>query len=215
LERGIDANDVEIAVTEAGKPYVKSPPTVTLAYNISHDSSYVAMVFETGDLQPGADAVVGVDIMKVELPRGETVRSFASVLSDQLTGQERLHLANNLQNSSTAMEILFKYWTLKESYTKALGMGLGFDFSRVEYQMLREGMETERVLVDGVALRGWEFRGFTWHDGSSYYVGMAARRVSVDDTEVSWTALASLDDGGSWIRQMSVHDVISHSSPLS
>ena len=47
---------------------------------------------------------------------------------------------------------MFKIWTLKEAYTKALGQGLGFDFRRVQYnEVLSE------VKIDGQDPDGWEF----------------------------------------------------------
>jgi hypothetical protein len=46
---------------------------------------------------------------------------------------------------------LFLLWTLKESYTKALGLGLGFDFKRVEYDC-----ERDLFRVDKRPVRGWE-----------------------------------------------------------
>lgn len=50
---------------------------------------------------------------------------------------------------------LFLTWTLKEAYTKALGVGLGFDFRRIEVDV-----RTNTVAVDGRAPDGWEFMVF-------------------------------------------------------
>lgn len=73
-------------------------------------------------------------------------------------------------------------WTLKEAYTKALGLGMGFDFSRIEYDVPHDS-----VRIDGVAPRGWEFTRFELcnelKDGRiEEYVGVVARFLG-DDTE--------------------------------
>lgn len=59
-------------------------------------------------------------------------------------------------------------WTLKEAYTKALGLGLGFDFSRIEFQLSATdtGDELSRAIVegrlDGARLDDWTFEVVDW-----------------------------------------------------
>jgi len=43
-------------------------------------------------------------------------------------------------------------WTIKEAYTKAIGLGLGFDPSRIEYDMA-----ANMVAIDGVVATEWVF----------------------------------------------------------
>jgi phosphopantetheinyl transferase len=56
---------------------------------------------------------------------------------------------------SQATRTLFQLWTLKESYTKAIGSGLGFDMSRIEYDF-----DSAVLNVDGSPLYGWLIRSF-------------------------------------------------------
>ena len=41
---------------------------------------------------------------------------------------------NSMPNHESKLRRLLSLWTLKEAYTKALGFGLGFDFSRVAFE---------------------------------------------------------------------------------
>jgi 4'-phosphopantetheinyl transferase len=70
-------------------------------------------------------------------------------------------------------------WTMKEAYTKALGMGLGFDFSRIEYDV-----EVDVLRVDGAVPSGWHFDKFVLQDGPDIYQGVVAEYREGTTTEI-------------------------------
>lgn len=70
---------------------------------------------------------------------------------------------------------------MKEAYTKALGLGLGFDFSRIDYNATQE-----TLTIDGETPLGWQIIKFeieNEHDGKQeLYQGVSARFVGGDET---------------------------------
>jgi 4'-phosphopantetheinyl transferase len=70
-------------------------------------------------------------------------------------------------------------WTVKEAYTKALGLGMGFEFSRVEFDAVQR-----QIKIDGKTPKGWKFTLFTIPDADDLYEGVAAEFVGGDGSQV-------------------------------
>jgi len=98
-ERGIPLHAMSFSTTETGKPYiVRRMPTPledanfskstldidpSVAFNISHDNALVAMAFAPGVHGPPGFKL-GIDVMKVHLPRRQTLLPFLETMTDQV-----------------------------------------------------------------------------------------------------------------------------------
>lgn len=70
---------------------------------------------------------------------------------EKLTDAEK-HLVSSDVPENEALSRFFLIWTIKEAYTKAIGLGLGFDLRRIECDI-----PTNTVMVDGVLATQWQF----------------------------------------------------------
>jgi phosphopantetheinyl transferase (holo-ACP synthase) len=109
-----------------------------LDFNISHDGDWVVLA-----LQRDAASRVGVDVMELALPHFERdVASFVETMELALTPRETAWVLAATTGAggyearqAEALRRLYDLWTHKEAYTKALGLGLGFDFARLELRL--------------------------------------------------------------------------------
>ena len=90
----------------------------------------------------------------------------------QLTPRELVYLRRLASSANEATSAVYKLWTLKEAYVKALGVGITFDLSRIEYDFVENVMR-----VNGEPLGAWRIWSFefrcphTERGGDSDYVG--------------------------------------------
>jgi len=161
-QRNVPRSNWSIKCTKAGKPYIDAPKEDKhLGYNIAHNGSLVAMAFSLGRKHKVWN--IGVDVVKMALPRGIDFDTYVDSRRHKLTALEASYLdipdedgtSTLEQRQERALNRLFVIWTIKEAYIKALGQPPGFDFSRVECRI-----PEEEIYVDNKRLTGWEFRLF-------------------------------------------------------
>lgn len=115
-----------------GRPEVVGEGSPRLHFNLSHTDgmAVVAVAF---------DAEVGVDVENAQRP-GETVS-----LADRFFAPAEVAALRALP-AERQQERFFEYWTLKEAYIKARGMGLSLPLDRFAFE-LRSG-QLPRISFD-------------------------------------------------------------------
>ncbi|QRV91258.1 4'-phosphopantetheinyl transferase superfamily [Ceratobasidium sp. AG-Ba] len=162
-QKAVSLGQVKFGKTEYGKPMITSSPT-PLSYNVTHDSDMVAIACEAGN-------PIGVDVMKVALPRNTKMHEFVEFVSDQLSAREKQILQPSSGDEPSRLLWLYRMWTVKEAYTKALGEGVGYDFARIEYDVLNQ-----TVKVDGRVPLGWDIVSFLVpYQADTYVVSVACQ----------------------------------------
>lgn len=150
-EYGLSFHDLsaQIQKGERGKPYLPDFPQIH--FNISHSGS--AAVCALGN-QP-----LGIDVEQLRPARLGAVRRM-------LTDEEKRRL-DACPEQDRDLEF-FRIWTLKESYAKALGIGLALDFTSVEFSFSRQPQGEIRMkrLKAGAQKENvpWRFAQTVWED---------------------------------------------------
>lgn len=103
---GIRECDMVYGSMENGKPFFKN--LTDIHFNISHSCSKVAVAFSDGD--------IGCDIEHIADIEMDVAESFFSKSEYQSIISRNGH--------DERIKSFFRYWTLKESYMKATGMGM-------------------------------------------------------------------------------------------
>lgn len=144
--RGVDADALPVAENEFGKPAFD--PSCGLHFSLSHSGERVMAAV--------SDRPVGCDVEKVG-------RVGSEVFEACLTAEERAFCAA-IPSETERARTFCRLWTRKESYSKAIGVGLSADFASFS------------VLSDEGSLNG-EFKDFDWSDGyiGSVFVSRASR----------------------------------------
>ena len=127
---------VELARTERGKPFVKAPAPGLFNLNLSHHGSWVVVCAHSA-------RAVGVDVMEYEHPKGcRRVADFFATMAGSFTAAEWLAIRAGAPEPGDAhLRTFYQLWSLKESYIKALGVGIGFGLQRASFELLADPRE--------------------------------------------------------------------------
>uniref|UniRef100_G2XM46 holo-[acyl-carrier-protein] synthase n=1 Tax=Oryza brachyantha TaxID=4533 RepID=G2XM46_ORYBR len=156
---GIPLHQIRIDRTLEGKPYLvdldapanssqnKNGSFPGFNFNTSHQGDYVGIASEPLCL-------VGLDIVCISKPQGETALEFIKNFSSHLTDHEW----NCIVSSGSPDEMLtefYMYWCLKEAFVKATGAGVGFGLQRLEFH--HTNWTDISLSIDGEEARKWRF----------------------------------------------------------
>ena len=123
----LEEGGYEIRRTSENKPYVVSHcrQIDSWNYNVSHHGKYVCIASHDSFL-------IGVDIVDITTRTGNISNSYdyVNIFQSQLTKRE-LHVITSQATEEDRYTMFFIYWSLKESFVKAIGKGLGYNLQDV------------------------------------------------------------------------------------
>lgn len=160
---GVDPADCAFEADRYGRPRLVHPAGAPLGFNISHTRGLVACVLARG-------GEIGVDVEDASRPidPGLPRRFFSPDEADALDA-----LPDDARPAR-----FYEYWTLKEAYMKARGMGLSLPLDG--FSMLADTTPVGIRFTDAIDddPRTWQFAQFT--PGPRYRLAVALRRRGPD-----------------------------------
>ncbi|XP_021236241.1 L-aminoadipate-semialdehyde dehydrogenase-phosphopantetheinyl transferase isoform X2 [Numida meleagris] len=151
-------NEIHLQRTSKGKPFLANSVFSVRSnynFNVSHQGDYAVLAAEP-ELQ------VGIDIMKTNLPGSSSIPNFFRIMKRQFTEAE-WHVIKSMNNEWMQLDMFHRHWALKESFLKAIGVGIGFNLQRIEFHVSPLQMEIGKVynetqmLLDGEKEEEWTF----------------------------------------------------------
>lgn len=105
LKTNSDSRNIIYNIGEKGKPFLQNS---NIHFNISHSGEWVVAAF--------SEKETGIDIELIREPNYNVAKRYFSEI-------EILNL-NSTSDPERKRQLFFDYWTIKESYLKAIGTGL-------------------------------------------------------------------------------------------
>jgi 4'-phosphopantetheinyl transferase len=112
-EYNLKDKSIKFEYNPYGKPFLKDYPHIH--FNLSHSGDWVVCALSKTE--------VGIDIEKIDILPMQVAKSI-------LTERELDYLSLGAEDPK---ELFYKYWTLKESYVKAVGEGIHIPFQTFEF----------------------------------------------------------------------------------
>lgn len=128
---GVPYSEIRFVRDERGKPILSYPlkrDFKKVSFNISHHGDFCVLAGEIGDIP------LGVDVMKTEKSRHTNLQEYFRLMNRQFAVSEwetiRGEPSDNLQ-----LEMFYRHWCLKESYVKAIGVGITVNLQSLCFQI--------------------------------------------------------------------------------
>ena len=155
-DRGICGSELRYGFSGHGKPYLTAPEAIP--FNLSHSGDYVMCAV--------SDEEIGCDVEQIRAMDPEIARRFFHPAEyEAISSAPTPELANDL---------FFRYWTLKESFLKATGLGITFPLNAFRIAI---GPEGEISVEQSADRRNYSFAEI---DGAAgYRCAVAKARPSV------------------------------------
>lgn len=159
----IPYSEIVIKRTKEGKPYLENQVEncyfPNFNFNSSHHGDYVAIASEPLCL-------VGLDIVCHGFSENGSAIDYVKNFSPCFTSFEWMNILNAGPNDEDLLNQFYRYWCLKESYIKAVGVGLGYKLERLEFYYPENQVwaDVAYLRIDGKEEKDWRFSLYQFND---------------------------------------------------
>ena len=167
--------NIRLQRTAKGKPVLAKDslnPYPNFNFNISHQGDYAVLAAES-ELQ------VGIDIMKTSFPGRGSIPEFFHIMKRKFTNEE-WETIRSFKDEWTQLDTFYRNWALKESFIKAIGVGLGFELQWLEFDIsplnlgIGQVYKETLLFLDGEEEKEWAFEESKRNE--HHFVAVALRK---------------------------------------
>ncbi|MNZ41675.1 4'-phosphopantetheinyl transferase sfp [compost metagenome] len=154
---GITNSEISLVQNDYGKPLLKD--INHLHFNHSHSGCWVVSAI--------SDQLIGIDV--------ERIHELNLDIAKHCFSAQEFQDLDSLPDNQSKLEYFYDLWTLKESYIKAVGMGLSLPLS--SFTIRKKGRSIQ--LTTSNTFNRCSFKQYT--ADSSYKISICAQREQIQD----------------------------------
>jgi len=152
---GLPYDKITFLRDEHNKPILKDN-SIAISFNVSHQGSYAVLAGETVDVK------LGVDVMTLGYTGHKSIPEFFRLMNTNFSAAEWMEIKGSPEKSETEQASMFyRHWALKESYVKALGVGITVDLRKIAFQtnsvLSKDSITTDTDLYIDAIRQDWLF----------------------------------------------------------
>ncbi|KAG2177165.1 hypothetical protein INT43_007822 [Umbelopsis isabellina] len=121
--------------SEFGKPRLANEGFEDIDFNVSHHGDWVV-------LAACSQGKIGIDVTTRDIPSG-SIQDFINCFNSQLADDE-IQVLRKIEDMRRKLWLFYEIWCLKESYIKALGLGLHKDLKYVSFVSSKDDLTALR-----------------------------------------------------------------------
>lgn len=166
-------NEINFLRDDKGKPILFESETYpTLNFNVSHQGDFVVFAGESGETK------LGVDVMKLEYRGGKSLQEFFRLMTKHFSPQEWITIKNS-GDDRQQMAMFYRHWCLKESYVKAIGVGITINLQNISFKINTKSLDKNLIVndtelfVEGTKM-DWEFQEMLLDDQHCVAVALSS-----------------------------------------
>lgn len=175
---------------EKSKPYLAGNKDLNVSFNVSHQGNYTVLGGNVEGFK------LGVDVTRFERPRGKSLNEYFRVMGrifsvnewDTIKQRERGY------DESRQLRMFYRHWSLKESYLKAIGLGITINLQDVRFEIHTPDLKANEWIKDTMVYfqdekQNWEFQEMLLDEEHCIAVALERPNIQIELEELSFNDL--------------------------